>query len=309
MTVSEKQLEANRSNAKKGGVKTDAGKEVIKYNALKHGLLAKEVVITVGEGAEDPEEFGRLLTDLQEQLNPVGTIEEILVEKIAAAYWRLRRAYRYEVGLIRDENDLATDQFYNRKTWEGKKANKSPNEISDEIEQAKEAIKYWKKDSEALRKMHKAGKKLEDIYEWGENWGLLQDSVADLFEDERFRYDFVEPKELRECLVKEQEWCDKDIWERLIDLCNEQVDHHKNTIIKLEKEKHKNELKLQVVKKLGNIPAKEELDRLLRYESTIERQFYKALNQLERIQRLRSGDNVPPPIAVDVAVNSDSNAT
>ena len=34
------------------------------------------------------------------------------------------------------------------------------------------------------------------------------------------------------------------------------------------------------------IPSRDELDRLLRYEGAIERQFYKALHQLERLQRL-----------------------
>ncbi len=60
MTVSKKQLKANKKNAQKGGVKTSEGKAIVKYNALKHGLLAKEVVITVGEGAESPEEFDAL---------------------------------------------------------------------------------------------------------------------------------------------------------------------------------------------------------------------------------------------------------
>jgi len=49
MTVSEKQLQANRENAQKGGVKTPEGKAMVKYNALKHGLLAKEAVITAGD--------------------------------------------------------------------------------------------------------------------------------------------------------------------------------------------------------------------------------------------------------------------
>ncbi len=34
MTVSEKQLKANRKNAKKAGVKTAEGKAIVKYNAL-----------------------------------------------------------------------------------------------------------------------------------------------------------------------------------------------------------------------------------------------------------------------------------
>jgi len=121
MTISQKQLEANKKNAKKGGVKTEEGKAIVKYNALRHGLLAKEVVITVGEGAENPEEFNVLLTDLKRQLVPVGTLEEMLMEKIAVAYWRLRRAYRYEVGLIRHELDTATDDFYNKTNYSGNK--------------------------------------------------------------------------------------------------------------------------------------------------------------------------------------------
>jgi hypothetical protein len=74
MTVSQKQLEANKKNAQKGGVKTSKGKAIVKFNALKHGLLSKEVVITVGEGAENQEEFNTLLNDLNAQLSPEGTL-------------------------------------------------------------------------------------------------------------------------------------------------------------------------------------------------------------------------------------------
>ena len=59
-----------------------------------------------------------------------------------------------------------------------------------------------------------------------------------------------------------------------------------------------------MIKKLGSIPSKDELDRLLRYEGAIERQLYKAMNQLERLQRMRSGDNVPAPVEVDIDVNT-----
>ena len=44
-TISEKQLAANRKNALKGGVKTSKGKAITRYNAMKHGLLCKEVLI------------------------------------------------------------------------------------------------------------------------------------------------------------------------------------------------------------------------------------------------------------------------
>ena len=41
MTVSQKQIEANKKNGQKGGVKTPEGKAIVKYNALKHGLHLK----------------------------------------------------------------------------------------------------------------------------------------------------------------------------------------------------------------------------------------------------------------------------
>lgn len=43
------------------------------------------------------------------------------------------------------------------------------------------------------------------------------------------------------------------------------------------------------------------IDRILRYQSTINRQLFQAINELERLQRLREGDNVPAPVAVQVS--------
>ncbi len=170
MTVSEKQLQANRENAQKGGVKTPEGKAIVKYNALKHGLLAKEVVIAVGDGAENPEEFNALLEDLNAQLSPRGVLEEMLAEKIAVAYWRLRRACKYEVGLIRQKLDSATDNFYEGANWEGRKYHKTDQEIEKDIESEQEGVEYWQKDKANLTTMHKEGKPLEDIYDWEDNW-------------------------------------------------------------------------------------------------------------------------------------------
>jgi len=42
------------------------------------------------------------------------------------------------------------------------------------------------------------------------------------------------------------------------------------------------------------------IDRILRYQTTTNRQLYQAINQLERLQRLRKGENVPAPLNVQV---------
>jgi hypothetical protein len=301
MTVSKKQLKANKKNACKGGVKTDEGKAIVKYNALKHGLLAQETVITAGEGAENPNEFSALLGDLKVQLQPEGTLEEMLVEKVAVAYWRLRRAYRYESGLIRRELDTASDDFHEGRNREFNGKHKTDEQIEVKIAENKGVLGAWKKDGRDLARMKKAGKPLEDIYDWEGNWEWLYDKVHYMLPDYPNGWD---AKDLRESLNKNACFSDEEIWQAHIDLCNEKVKKHAETIADLEKEMARNRLKLQVVKKLGTIPSKYELDRLLRYEGSIERQFYKALNQLERLQRLRAGDNVPAPVNVDVDVNT-----
>ena len=57
------------------------------------------------------------------------------------------------------------------------------------------------------------------------------------------------------------------------------------------------------------VPGDETLTRLLRYETTIERQLYRALHELQRLQAARAGHPVPAPVAVDVEVGVSSEDT
>jgi hypothetical protein len=42
----------------------------------------------------------------------------------------------------------------------------------------------------------------------------------------------------------------------------------------------------------------------LRYQTTINRQLFQAMNQLERLQRLRMGDSVPAPLNVQLSCDT-----
>jgi len=100
--ASARKTAANRRNAQRStGPRTPEGKRVSRYNALRHGLLAKEVVVTSGEHQESQAEFDSLLAALAEDLQPVGISENLIVERIAVCQWRLRRAARYEAAEIR----------------------------------------------------------------------------------------------------------------------------------------------------------------------------------------------------------------
>jgi len=97
--VSKKQLEANRQNAKLGGVKTEEGKAVSKYNALKHGLLSKEVLLK----GEDELSLTELEKKLRAELKPETELELLLVDRIVSNSWRLRRVLHIEVEMIKDD--------------------------------------------------------------------------------------------------------------------------------------------------------------------------------------------------------------
>jgi len=49
-----------------------------------------------------------------------------------------------------------------------------------------------------------------------------------------------------------------------------------------------------------SLPPAEVTDKLLRYEAHLDRQLYRAMDQLERLQRQRRGENVPPPLNINL---------
>ncbi len=70
--TTQKQIEANRRNSHRStGPKTRTGKAESKMNAMKHGLLAEEIVVR----DEDPVEFTRVLESLIDEFRPQGPLE------------------------------------------------------------------------------------------------------------------------------------------------------------------------------------------------------------------------------------------
>ncbi len=111
--TSEKQIQANQRNARKStGPNTPEGKAAARYNATKHGLLAEEVLLP-GEDAETLKALGQ---SLRGELQPVGELEDLLVDRIIAAHWRLRRLGRVEAGIFEFEISAASSTSIAGKT-------------------------------------------------------------------------------------------------------------------------------------------------------------------------------------------------
>jgi len=68
----------------------------VRFNAIKHGVLSRHTVLAHEDGAE----FGELLAALVAEHQPTGPTETHLVEELAGAIWRKRRALQAEGATI-----------------------------------------------------------------------------------------------------------------------------------------------------------------------------------------------------------------
>ena len=62
---------------------------------------------------------------------------------------------------------------------------------------------------------------------------------------------------------------------------------------------------LEIARQRLSIPHGHELERFQRYETTIKRDMYRAIDQLERLQRRRRGEPPPPTVNVNVSRDDD----
>ena len=92
---SQKQLEANRINARKStGPRTAAGKSAVRFNALQSGIDAYSEVIP----GEDQAKLEALVNQYQLRWNPQTPETQALVDICVHSDWLLRRMRRVEAG-------------------------------------------------------------------------------------------------------------------------------------------------------------------------------------------------------------------
>ena len=103
-----RQIEANRRNAAGPHQMSEAGKQAIRGNAIRHGLAARIHMVLPGE---DQSFYSELLESLQTEYAPATTQEEMLVHQIAGNFWRLIRARNMESGSMNAGIENLSKQF------------------------------------------------------------------------------------------------------------------------------------------------------------------------------------------------------
>jgi len=99
-----RRVDAARHNSERStGPRSEAGKQRMKMNALKHGCDAapeNEAAVMRALG-EDPERFAGLKRELATAYGPGDAVWDRQTEDLAKLYWRRNRIERMETGLMR----------------------------------------------------------------------------------------------------------------------------------------------------------------------------------------------------------------
>ena len=240
--------------------------EVVRFNALKHGILSRYTVLS----HESHADYESLVDSLMDEHLPAGATEQHLIEELASVIWRKRRVLQAEGATLnkglkeasRNANTIvpAAAPFEPGLSGDNTRINDlmdmTPKDVADSQRAARHDLDATNKASAILRK------------------------GGDLAYDKALRALLPDSREWWESYVEEDEYAaDAEglaafINEHLSPLCYAQ-----------EKEaRHHKAIKNQA---LGEGLQAYKLEKLSRYETHLDRKFERSLGMLIKLQELR----------------------
>lgn len=274
------------------GPRTLRGKKRSRFNALKHGVFSKFVLLD----GESQAEYISLTNGLQDQFQPLEKLESVSVENLAIQLWRLRRCFKAESAEISErifsmetrirtkQADEALQLSRDAMTSNGLVAHDDNPFVAKEILDTLETLRQvftGGKIGDCIPIIHKL---------YGANiHGKTPDPSRQGFD----RY--------VEVLKLSKKQGDQSIVSQMTSIMIEMIDGEIERFSKLKDLLEGADRKKLVFKKLAAvIPSRGASDRLLSYETHLNREIDRILNRLERLQRMRKGQPLPPQLDVSI---------
>jgi len=281
------------------GPRTPGGKQRSRRNALKHGIFSGSVLLK----GESRAEYNSLFDGLVETFVAEGKLGEVLVEKLATDFWRHRRLLQAEVAEIRKGVDFLQSEQQTRDQREVQEIDRSLSlncqygliskidnplilkrclVLLDGLRALFAQKGFTKIDPAILKDLYGdgvGGSEEYNLYMVYRFWLI----VFEISEDKRLAHGFESPEQ---CKAKVLRAIDKEI---------RRLKKYQKAQTAMESER----LKVEALRRA--VPESPALDRLLRYQVNLERSIDRTLTQLERLQRMRLGHPVLPPINLNVS--------
>ena len=296
--TSKKQIEANRKNAKKGGVKTEAGKEVSKMNAMKHGILSHHLFIP-GNDWMSAEELIEFQSTFFESMQPEGMLETLLVDRLFATFLKIQRLYIAETGAVKKQleghfSQNMIDQIENNAVarneaqigfFKRMRTSHGCDQLADGWKAVSESIK-----AEGLPLSKGMTRALDE--ELGGRSGYFKAENVSLLSF------IVENNGGEKPMTKEDEtqmnnWALEN---------SESLSKFFRGMSEIHEWNEKDILKADKQSKV--LPPLADLEKLQRYDAHLQRLMLQTLHELQRVQSLRLGHPMPPTVALDVTLDA-----
>jgi hypothetical protein len=246
-------------------------------------------------------------------LQPVGRLEEILVEKLVMLVWRYRRLLQAEAAEVAREAESAEEGDMESKVRSAALTAKDVGLIASALATDNEVGLELALDS--LRKLRQL------IREKGLDWERDRDALVSLYgtekkdprqltvvyEDKPRPKDEPNPGAEQVRNYRELTFMDKDqgsgtnvpanAVKLMVSMLDEKIETYGSMLCRWTiRNENRNRLKAAT----ALVPQREVTDRLQRYEASLERPFDRTLSQLERLQRMRLGLAVSPPVKLEI---------
>jgi hypothetical protein len=287
-----KQIQANRRNARQStGPKTPQGKARSRLNALQHGLLAREAVLQGFWIRESPRELEALHRQFWRHCAPVGALEEMLVEQIVTCYWRKRRVLRAESGEIAQSVGGGVWQRLRHRAGQRARFEETRGMLGEsKLKLSTAGLDYMTETLQSVGADIVATGKLTNEMrgELIRVFGVDSDGAAvELGMLEKWRRDNPDGLKTAALKAKYEEEVLGFIAGRL------ELYGYLRAAVEVQERREEEERRRASV-----LPSGETVERMMRYESALDRQLFRLLRQLERWQRMRMAGNLPQPMAM-----------
>jgi hypothetical protein len=241
----------------------------VRYNAMKHGILAKLAVLP----HEDQAQFDDLIEALIAEHEPSGPTETHLVEELAGIIWRKRRVLLAENAKINDGLKIVVDSSSPAKSAAPfiHGMPDKPMDWQDLMQATPEEVE------QSQREMEEYSNQLNEI------WEILRKGGGRAY----VKALKMMPQDDREAW---EEWIVEEEYQPTVEGLREYLENHLQPLAaSMNKEaRHHHAIKQQVLGE-GLRPAY--LQNLCRYETHLDRKFERTLAMLLKLKELRGRDH------------------